>query len=146
MTYIAAALAIAAAALLSSRSAAGTTAYPRIAAVHSMLDLTATSTSSTAKLPPIHTVGEITWHAKGYLGTDVRIRGYLLGKEGGDGILSDEKTGSITPHDLLVTGPGVANMQLGQKFILEGLLIANTRLSIGRTLYILEVSSALKDS
>ncbi len=89
---------------------------------------------------PIHTVGEITWHAKDYLGKDVRVQGYLLKKGTGYDIISDEMTGSPTYHDLSVMGTEIVRMRLMQKYILEGMFVANASSSTSRTLYVLEVS------
>ena len=54
----------------------------------------------------VHKVGAVTWHAAKFVGKDVVLEGYVLAKEPGYVLFSDEATGKITAHDLPVTGPG----------------------------------------
>lgn len=89
---------------------------------------------------PIHTVGEITRHAGNYLNKDVRIEGYLLKKGRGYNIFSDEMAGSVTRHDLSITGAEITRMRVKQKYILEGTFVADTSSNTSRTLYALHVS------
>ncbi|MHB1163234.1 MAG: hypothetical protein ACYCZZ_01770 [Minisyncoccota bacterium] len=138
--YIAAALALATLLLLSGLDAKRTTVLAPSVATSSLPSASLSTTTPSAQPPPIHTVGGITWHAENYLGKDVRIQGYLLKKGAGYGIFSDEMTGNITRHDLSVTGIGIARMQLKQKYILEGTLVANASSNTSRALYALEVS------
>ncbi len=71
-----------------------------------------------------HTIGQITWHAKDFLNQTVKIQGYLLKKETGYVIFSDEAAGPITSHDLPVVGSGTGKLQFKQKYILEGKFVA----------------------
>lgn len=100
-------------------------------------------TQSFSQPLPVHTVGEITWHAKNYLNKYVRVRGYFLKKGVGYDIFSDEVAGNISPHDLSVTGADIARMQLQQQYSLEGIFIVNELPGTNRTLYALDVSKII---
>ncbi|HEX9503670.1 MAG TPA: hypothetical protein VF974_05110 [Patescibacteria group bacterium] len=71
-------------------------------------------------LPALHTVGQVTWHAGGFINQRVRVRGYLLKTEKGYILFSDESSGPITLHDLPVTGVGIENMKTKLKYELVG--------------------------
>lgn len=112
---------------------------PRVATSSSPSVSLSAPSHSTQSLP-IHTVGEITWHAGNYLNKNVRVQGYLLKKGVDYTIISDEMTGSVTRHDLSVTGAEIGRMRFKQKYILEGMFVANTSSSTSHTLYALNVS------
>jgi hypothetical protein len=65
-------------------------------------------------------VGAITRHPDGFINKHIFIQGYILKKENGYVIFSDEPTGAISKTDLPVTGAGIESMVLNQKYILEG--------------------------
>jgi len=72
---------------------------------------------------PIHKVGEITRHAVGFIGTQVRMEGYLLKKESGYILFSDEPTGAVSKYDLPVTGTGYDTMLPNKKYSIEGMFL-----------------------
>ncbi len=90
---------------------------------------------------PLHTIGQVTWHPKNYINQNVSMQGYLLKREVGYVIFSDEATGPITSHDLPVVGPGIDAVQLGQKYILEGRFIKGGLESSNKSPYHLELSN-----
>lgn len=69
---------------------------------------------------PLHTVGQITRHAAGFINQKVRMQGYLLKKESGYIIFSDEPGGGINQYDLPVVGPGIETIQPKHKYELQG--------------------------
>ena len=71
----------------------------------------------------LHTVGQITWHAKPFVNQKIRIQGYLIRSEKNYILFSDESSGPITLHDLPVVGTGVETIQPGKKYILEGIFL-----------------------
>ena len=98
-------------------------------------------------LPPInqilttYTVGEVTRHAQSFVGQTVLIRGYLLQKENGYVIFSDEATGSISSFDLPVTGQGFDLMQANQAYLLQGVFLGQGLTASNGNAYHLELSS-----
>jgi len=76
--------------------------------------------ASPALALPIHSVGHVTWHPKRYAGQMVEMRGYLLRREKGYVLFSDEPGGSVSAHDLPVTGTGALDMKARQKYLLTG--------------------------
>ncbi|MDB5194373.1 MAG: Kelch repeat-containing protein [Parcubacteria group bacterium] len=84
------------------------------------------ATTSTQVLPlSTQTVGFVTRHSAKYLGTAVRLKGYVLKQENGYVIFSDEPNGSISSFDLPVTGTGIDTMQNKQQYIIEGNFISH---------------------
>lgn len=69
---------------------------------------------------PVIDVGQVTRHAADFVGRDVAVSGYLLKKESGYIIISDEKNGSLSRYDLPVTGPGISSLIDGTKYIFRG--------------------------
>ena len=68
-------------------------------------------------------VGAVTWHASQYVGQTVKLVGYLVAREPGYVLFSDEPTGKISTHDLPVSGVGVDTFQPMRKYIIEGILL-----------------------
>lgn len=68
----------------------------------------------------VHSVGDITFHPKSYVGKHVVMRGYLLKQEAGYVLVSDESSGKIGPRDLPVSGTGIDTLKPGQLFVIEG--------------------------
>ncbi len=93
---------------------------------------------------PLHTIGQVTRHATDFVGQNVKVAGYLLKKEIGYLIFSDEATGAISSFDLPVTGSGVEMVKSGQKYILEGKFVQGGLQSSNNNLYHLELSSSPK--
>ena len=65
-------------------------------------------------------VGAVTRHAAGFLGRHVLLGGYLLARETGYILFSDEPSGRISPYDLPVLGPGIDRMLPMKKILIEG--------------------------
>ncbi len=111
---------------------------PMKTAINNSSPISGNSANTQPKQSPVYTVGELTWRAKQYLNQSVRVRGYLLKKEVGYNIFSDEKSGSMTAHDLSVTGAGISTMQLEHAYTLGGVFVVNS--SLNSTLYALKIS------
>jgi len=73
-----------------------------------------------ANRPAVHKIGAVTWHAQHYVGQQVMLTGYLLARETGYVLFSDEPTGKISMHDLPVTGVGVDQLQSMTRYVIEG--------------------------
>ncbi len=73
-----------------------------------------------AAAPAVHTVGSVTRHAAKFVGQDVAMRGYLLARENGYVLFSDEPGGRIGRYDLPVTGNGVAAIVPRKRYVIEG--------------------------
>ena len=99
------------------------------------------SLPSVTQTPTVHTVGEVTRHAQSFVGQTVFIRGYLLQRENGYVIFSDEATGSISSFDLPVTGQGIDLMQPNQAYLVEGTFLNQGLTASNGNLYHLELSS-----
>ncbi len=85
-------------------------------------------------------VGAVTWHTKNFVNKEVKIVGFVLKKEKGYIIFSDEATGLITKGDLPVTGAGVDTMVLKHKYILQGKFLYGGLKASNGNLYHLELS------
>ncbi len=106
------------------------------------LDIIAgTSASSTGETLTTHTVGDVTRYAQLFVGQTVLIRGYLLKKETGYVIFSDEPTGSISSFDLPVTGQGIDLMQPNQAYLVQGTFLGQGLTASNGNVYHLELSS-----
>ena len=82
-----------------------------------------TSTDNASPLP-ITTIGSVTRHAGNFFNQTIRVEGYLLKKEKGYGIFSDERSGTIGSFDLPVTGAGVDSIGYNKKYLLEGRFVS----------------------
>ncbi len=91
---------------------------------------------------PIHTVGEVTRNDGPFVGQTVLLRGYLLQKESGYIIFSDEPTGSVSSYDLPVTGQGIDLMQPNQAYLIEGTFLAHGLVASNNSMYHLELSTS----
>ncbi len=79
-----------------------------------------TPSSTTAGNPAVYAVGAVTRNPAPYIGATLAIRGYLLEKDTGYDIISDEPTGTVGPYDLPVTGPLLASLHSGILYTLQG--------------------------
>ncbi len=77
----------------------------------------------TPQIFPLYTVGKVTWHAKNFVSKHIRVKGYLIKKETGYLIFSDESSGKLTSHDLPVIGKGIEIVKPAKKYILEGTFV-----------------------
>ena len=91
---------------------------------------------------PIHTIGQITRHAKDFVGKNIKVAGYLIKKETDYLIFSDEAMGAISSFDLPVIGQGVDIVKSGKKYVLEGKFIEGGLQSSNKNLYHLELSNS----
>ncbi len=73
-----------------------------------------------ASAPTVHKVGAVTRHAAKFIGQDVTMRGYLLARESGYILFSDEPGGRIGRYDLPVAGNGIDAIVPGKRYIIEG--------------------------
>lgn len=76
-----------------------------------------------APAPETLAVGKVTRHAAGYIGKEVHLVGYVLARQPGYAIVSDEATGTLSSFDLPVNGPGSDGLALKGKYLLDGLLL-----------------------
>jgi hypothetical protein len=74
---------------------------------------------------PLHTVGQISRHASNFLNQEVRMQGYMLKKEPGYILFSDEPDGSIGRFDLPIMGAGIEAMKPGLKYELRGTFLGS---------------------
>ena len=87
------------------------------------LDIILRTPVATPVTTPLSSVGQITRHSANFINQQIRIQGYVLKKENGYIIFSDEANGTIGQYDLPVTGLGVDSMQSKQKYELQGLFL-----------------------
>ncbi len=85
-------------------------------------------------------VGSVTWHQSNFVGKQVFLIGYVLKKENGYVIFSDEPTGAITKHDLPVTGIGISGLALKQKYTFKGTFLDKGLVASNGSTYHLESS------
>ncbi|MDR3471287.1 MAG: hypothetical protein P4M09_06315 [Devosia sp.] len=99
------------------------------------------SSPALAAQPVAHKVGAITWHAARYVSETLTIVGYVLARDAGYVLFSDEPTGAISAHDLPVTGPGIEQLQQGKKYVLVGRFLAGGLKAGNGNTYHLELSA-----
>ncbi len=90
---------------------------------------------------PLHGIGQVTRHVSGFVGTIVRVQGYMLASEKTYAIFSDETGGAIGVYDLPVAGLGVEGLNFRQKYILQGQLIYGGLKASNHNKYHLELST-----
>jgi hypothetical protein len=88
--------------------------------------IAATVMPAHAASTPIHKVGALTWHAKKYSDQVVTVVGFVLVRDGSGVLFSDEPTGKVSMHDLPVTGPGVDQLRLAMKYVLQGRFVRDS--------------------
>ncbi|MHB8660804.1 MAG: hypothetical protein ACYC75_02615 [Minisyncoccota bacterium] len=79
-----------------------------------------TSSAAVVASSVVHTVGEITRHATQYVGQMLTIQGYVLQKNAGYVLLSDEPTGPVGPYDLPSTGSLLDTLSPGVSYTFSG--------------------------
>ncbi len=100
-----------------------------------------TLTSSVSQIVlPLHMIGQVTRHAQNFASQQVRVQGYLLKKEKGYIIFSDEAGGIISSYDLPVIGQGIDLVEFKKKYILEGRFVKDGLVSSNNNLYHLELT------
>ena len=95
--------------------------------------------TSTPVLTPA-TIGAVTRHAGAYVGKVILLHGYVLKKETGYVIMSDEPGGSISSYDLPVSGAGEDIMQVGSTYLIQGIFLSKGLLSSNESKNHLELS------
>ena len=101
----------------------------------------AAATPRAAAAVAIHKVGKVTWHPARYVGHSIRLDGYVLVKEAGYVLLSDEATGKVSAHDLPVIGDGVEQMRQGGRYLVEGKFVHGGFKAMNASPYHLELSA-----
>lgn len=91
---------------------------------------------------PIYTVGEITRHTGQFVGQTVLIKGYLIKKEPGYIIFSDEPTGLISSYDLPITGQNIDLLQSNHLYSVEGTFLDHGLVSSNGNKFHLELTTA----
>ncbi len=77
--------------------------------------------------PAASLVGKITRHANNFINKNVKVRGYLIKKEIGYIIISDEASGAISMYDLPVIGPGIDAVKPNKKYVFQGMFLGQGR-------------------
>ena len=90
----------------------------------------------------VHKIGAVTWHARQYVGQKVTLTGYLLAREAGYVLFSDEPTGNISAHDLPVSGLGLDQLQPMIKYVIEGTFLDHGLQANNGSLYHLELTAS----
>jgi hypothetical protein len=90
----------------------------------------------------VYKVGQVTWHAQRFIDQEVVLSGYLLTREKGYVIVSDEPSGRISAHDLPVIGPGLDQMQPMKRYLMEGKFLDHGLLASNGNRYHLELAAA----
>jgi hypothetical protein len=82
------------------------------------------ATTTTATIKEVPTIGYVTrHHAAELVNTIIKMSGYMLKREKGYIIISDEKVDIPNPHDLPVTGNGVDLVKSLKKYTFTGKLV-----------------------
>lgn len=89
---------------------------------------------------PVHRVGKVTWHPLGYVGKVIALRGYLLQRDDGYILFSDEPGGKVSAHDLPVTGPGIETLTDHQPYLLYGRFVKGGLAAANGSPYHLELT------
>jgi hypothetical protein len=90
----------------------------------------------------VHKIGAVTRHARQYVGQKVTLTGYLLARETGYVLFSDEPTGKISAHDLPVSGVGLDQLQPMMKYVIEGTFLDHGLQANNGNLYHLELTAS----
>ncbi len=91
-------------------------------------------------------VGAVTRHADGFVGQHVVLRGYLLAREPGYILFSDEARGRISRYDLPVTGAGIERMAPMRKYVIEGEFLDHGLAAGNGSPYHLELSAPPREA
>lgn len=93
---------------------------------------------------PIHRVGHVTWHPTRYAGKVVEMKGYLLRREKGYLIFSDEPGGRISSHDLPVSGRGIDSIKGRHEYLITGRFVKGGLHASNHNPYHLELTAPPK--
>lgn len=104
------------------------------------LSLSASAAVAAGTSAPLK-VGAVTWHTARYAGKKITLRGYLLRREAGYLIFSDEAGGSLSAHDLPVTGTGLDSVEPRRAYTLSGRLVKGGLAAVNGNPYHLELSA-----
>lgn len=89
-------------------------------------------------------IGAITRHPSSFINKHIFIQGYILKKENGYVIFSDEPNGTISKTDLPVAGAGIDSMVMNQIYILEGIFTDHGLSASNGSIYHLDLSALPK--
>lgn len=101
------------------------------------------SASSPQPSGSVLTIGQVSRHPQNYLNQSVMVSGYVLAQQNGYAIFSDENGGQIGVYDLPVTGAGINNLVLRQKYTLQGILKYQGLIASNHNSYHLELTNIL---
>jgi len=101
----------------------------------------ATGMAYGAGSPTVHKIGAVTWHATRFANQDLVLTGYMLERDSGYVLFSDEPNGAISAHDLPVTGVGLDLLQSKVKYILRGHFARGLHPASNGNVYSLELST-----
>lgn len=91
-------------------------------------------------------VGAVTRHADRFAGQHVLLSGYLLAREPGYILFSDEARGRISPYDLPVTGAGIDQMVPLKRYLIEGEVLDHGLAAGNGNPYHLELGTAPREA
>ena len=90
----------------------------------------------------VHKVGKVTWHPDGYVGKVIALKGYLLVRDKGYVLFSDEASGAVSAHDLPVSGVGYDTMLPDTEYLLHGTFVKGGLTASNGNPYHLELTEA----
>jgi hypothetical protein len=94
-----------------------------------------------APAPALRRVGAVTRHPNRYVGEVVRLSGFLLKREPGYILFSDEPGGRVGRFDLPVTGRGIDEIQPRHRYHIEGRFLDGGLAAANGNPYHLELSA-----
>ena len=86
-------------------------------------------------------VGAVTRHAERFVGQHVLLSGYLLARDAGYILFSDEPRGKISRYDLPVAGAGIDQMMPTKRYLIEGEFLDRGLAASNGNRYQLELSA-----
>jgi len=99
------------------------------------------STPANADQPTPLKVGAVTRHAERFVGQHVLLSGYLLARDAGYILFSDEPRGKISRYDLPVAGPGIDQIMPTKRNLIEGEFLDRSVAASNGSQYQLELSA-----
>ena len=114
----------------------------QVIALALLLSLGFSAVGSAMGTPATYKVGSVTWHAKKFAGQNLLIVGYVLRREAGYVLFSDEPTGAVSAHDLPVAGLGIEQLSITKKYLLSGKFVEGGLAASNGNLYHLELAAA----
>jgi hypothetical protein len=90
----------------------------------------------------VHNIGKVTHHAERFAGKTLDMTGYMLRRDQGYVLFSDEPDGKVTAHDLPVTGQGTDALASGVRYYLHGKFVKGGLDAANGNAYHLELDRA----